>query len=710
MSASIERPAPEATVPSHPVEAAPSERGVLSEIALDVPRVLVRGWSNAGKTTLALDRVAALVAGGAAPAEVLLVCAAPTAVADARRALGARGARLAGVRVATARDVELELLDTAQARSHTGRRARVLTDFEETFLLEDMRVTGLPARRLKGMLGFFRRSWTELADDDMASFIIDAREQMVLDAVKGHLGAYDAMLSCEVSNLCVNYLRSCPRAAAELGVRHIVVDDYQSLNRASQIALELMAPETLVAFADPAHAAQGSDPFPYLAGVEEFMTRIPGAPVVDLPTPAPSNARAAAPLLAEGGFLGALSLGLLESGGKTEVVQHYDVVPASEPLAGVSRVTYRTPDEEFSEVADQVVGLLADGVRPSDVLVLAPNRSWAANVGRALGRAGVPCRELDERQVAGGSFRELERCEGGRMLVALALLADRDDPLAWRCWCGCGDYMARSAAFASIEGLALERGVRLGDAIALLAEGEASAVPGQDGVVEAWRQGLAMVDVLSGLRGARLLEALARGLGVEGLPAPFCSLAREVPQADAAELLAAARCAVLDREPEGEMGGVLIASYSRTCGLKARHVIACGLMNGWVPPHAYFDLAEAGFAERQRMDAQARRTLYELAGCATETLTLTGFAACDLELAERLHLKGYRVSMEEDGRRVTTCRPSDLGTYALHAWGLADIPARGLLAATPDPVILSAPVASAPVVLSDAVASVEPVR
>ena len=69
------------------------------------------------------------------------------------------------------------------------------------------------------------------------------------------------------------------------------------------------------------------------------------------------------------------------------------------------------------------------------------------------------------------------------------------------------------------------------------------------------------------------------------------------------------------------------------------------------------------------MDAEARGTLYELASCATGTLTITGFSACDLELAERAHLKGYKVRMGPDGRRVTTCRVSDAVTYALQAWG-----------------------------------------
>ena len=71
--------------------------------------------------------------------------------------------------------------------------------------------------------------------------------------------------------------------------------------------------------------------------------------------------------------------------------------------------------------------------------------------------------------------------------------------------------------------------------------------------------------------------------------------------------------------------------------------------------------------------------MYRLASCATGDLVFTGFARCDLELAERTHLKGYKVAMGVDGKRTTTVRPSDLLTYALHAWGLAPLPSASLL-------------------------------
>ncbi len=644
--------------------------------AHDTPRVLVSGAANAGKTALACEHVRQLVASGADARDILVVCATPVAARDFAERLGEG---LGGVRTCCARDVELQLLSSPQARAVTGRRARVLCDFEESFLLEDMRATGVAAKRLKGMLGFFRKSLTELADDDMASFIIDVREQAVLDALHAHLGAYDAMLDCEVGNLCVRYLRECPQAAQELHAGHIVADDYQCLNRASQHVLELLGAKTLWAFVDPDLAPQGLDPFPYPAGVEEFRAAQPKPCEVALETPA-SGAAAACAQLVSSGYLKALSPGLAESRGKVEDTQAYEVVPCAAGLEGIAQRVYEGPEAEVAGVVEGVCQAIEAGEKPGQVLVLAPNRPWAVRVAQGLEARGVAVETHAAARVAGGSFRDLSTCRTGRMYTALSLLADPTDALAWRCWCGCGDYLARSNVFCGVEDLARERGCGLAQALELLETGQAGPLPAQENMLVAYRQGREMIEGLAGLTGVRLLAELADGLGLDAVPEPYAGLVEQGlagVDASAAELFCAAQSLV--RAAAAKPGAVRVGLYGSAGSFKASQVFVCGLMNGWMPEHAYFDLAEADFDARAKIDAKARRTMCELAACAGKSLVLSGFARCDLELAERMGLKGYKVAMGTDGRRTTTVRPSDLATYALHAWGLAPLPARPLV-------------------------------
>ena len=411
----------------------------------------------------------------------------------------------------------------------------------------------------------------------------------------------------------------------------------------------------------------------------EFCQRNPEAVVVELAAPAAGVVGAAAQL-ASSGYLTALSIGLAESRGKVETTQAYEVAAAERPYEGISQRVYAGPGEEIEGVAAHVAGLVETGADPADILVLAPNRAWFGRVCRLLHCKGIALEEHDGRRVAGGSFRDLDACRTGRMYTALALLADPNDSLAWRCWCGCGDYLARSNVFTGIEELAVSRGVGLGEALRMLDAGEAPAVPGQDSVLVAYRQGRAMIDELGTLCGSELLARLAEGLGMDAVPPVYASLVAGTAAGDkagAAELLACAR--TLAQGGVSKPGAVRVAMYDQAGPLKADHVVVCGLMNGWMPEHAYFDLAEADFDARAGLDARARADMYRLASCATGDLVFTGFARCDLELAERTHLKGYKVAMGVDGKRTTTVRPSDLLTYALHAWGLAPLPSGSLL-------------------------------
>jgi hypothetical protein len=631
------------------------------------PRVMVRGCANAGKTSLCLEHVRDLVAQGAEPASILVLTASRPAASDLRRALGEG---FEAVTVSCAMDFELELLASPAAYALTGRRPRVLADFEWDILLEDLRADAIPTKNLKGMLGFFQRSWTELADDDMDSFIIDPCENMALTAIKRHLGAYEAMHATEVSNLAVNYLRAVPAPDETRLLAHVAVDDYQSLNRASQLLVELLAPETLWVFADPCSAPRAADPFPYLKGVEEFVERNPEAALVELDPPADGGVRAAAWALVSSGYTEALTPGVHESTGPEAVEETYEVPRGEKPVEGVSAQVYNDPKSELDAVAAQVKALLDAGAAPSSIAVAVPNRNWLRGVRSSLKALGVKTQALESRQPLGGDHRSLSACGTSRMFAALALLADPADPMAWRDWGAFGDYVGNSNAFRVLEQVAREQGIGLVDALDLLERGEVEQLAAKP-LVESYRQGRQMIAELAELRGVELVATLAAGLSLDGVPPVFAAArAAAGPAATAAQIYAELCRLVFAPTLGGDEAGVRVVEYSRMAGLKAEHLFVAGFMNGWLPRHAYFDTAEAYFPERRRMDREGRHATYALAGCATTSLVASGFTTCDLELAEKLKLKGYRVFAGPDATRLTKVRPSLFLDYALDVWGL----------------------------------------
>ena len=126
--------------------------------------VLYKGAVGTGKTSALVAAAAEKVAAGAAPESLLVFASTPDAAAQLEKRLAAAG--VGAVRVTTPRAFCLQVLSTPAAREATGRDPRLVSSFEQAFIMEDMKVSGLKIKRLREMLKFFYRGWTELSGED----------------------------------------------------------------------------------------------------------------------------------------------------------------------------------------------------------------------------------------------------------------------------------------------------------------------------------------------------------------------------------------------------------------------------------------------------------------------------------------------------------------------------------------------------------------
>ena len=174
---------------------------------------------------------------------------------------------------------------------------------------------------------------------------------------------------------------------------------------------------------------------------------------------------------------------------------------------------------EVAAVAEAVEAALGAGCAPEDVYVLTFHPAWMRQVLRALAARDIAAAAPVEGRLSVGDYRDLDRCAPARLLAALDLAADPANALAWRSWCGFGDYLANSAAFADMRAGAAAEGAGL---VALLEEASAAAPAegfpntGIGRIVDAYRAGRELVASVQGLEGDGLLDALAAGLGLEG--------------------------------------------------------------------------------------------------------------------------------------------------------------------------------------------------
>lgn len=585
--------------------------------------LLITGGVGSGKTQRLVERAAALLTEDAAAHSVLVLCATPQAARLFSERLAARAGaeRAADATVTTARALALDVLADDGARRWSGREPRLLTAFEETFLMEDMKVSGLRPKRLREMLKFFYRSWTELADDDPA-WLLPGEETDVHALLKANLSFMRAIVEPEAANLAVRYLRGCGEARAARSWAHVLVDDFACASRASQTLASLVAARSIAVAGDAETCIEVYDSYPYADGIDEFLATHPHA----------VHERLAA-----------------------------DAAAARTPLI----LRSDTPEAEFELVARTVAEAVAAGTSARRIVVAVPNGVWSRNVVAALAAQGVRAEALPDAQPLRGDIRDNARCVPARIATALNLAANPDDAAAWRCWCGFGDYLVNSAAFANLRSLAEEQGVGLVRALAAV-DGRDEQVVGAQRVAEAHRAGRALIEQARGLTGEALLDELAR-IVTGGTEQHAPAVLRERCLADdgsgsggAADDAAAMARRLAERllAPTLEAAdAVAVVPYDLACGFSPDLLIVAGFVNGFIPSRDYFDATVTPPERQEKMRAVDERRVRALTGKAGRTLALSYFTSTDLESAGKLKLKISRIRLK-DGIRTCAIEPS----------------------------------------------------
>ena len=614
------------------------------------------GGVGTGKTQALIERICSLLAQGAEGASVLAVCATPQAAlafkARLADAAASAGVDAADVTVTTARAVALDVMGDTEAIRWSGREPRLLTAYEELFLLEDMKVSGLRPKRLREMLKFFYRSWTELADDD-PKWLLAGEETNVHNLLKANLAFTRSIMEPELGNLAVNYLRSHAGARTAHAFAHVFVDDYQRMSKASQLLTGLIARETLTIAGDRTACVQVYDSYPYAAGLDEFMDAHEGAADEELTAchTCAAGAAAAVKLLAD------------------PAVESVAFHAAEDATAGeIAVLEHDEPENEFVGVAAYVADAVAAGTAPADVVVAVPNGIWGRNITKALLGAKVPAQHLVDRQPVRGDIRDNARCIPAHVLTALDLVANPENALAWRCWCGYNDWLANSSAVANLRTYADEHKEGLVDALRdvlggaqAVGTGEADHVVGAKRVADAHAAGLKLIESAAGLDGSVLLDKLTELVtGEAGATAPGVvrSLCLDGENNDAAAMAARFRERLLSPVIDGS-AAVQVVPYDQVAGLSPKLLVIAGFVDGFIPCREYFDGAEMPLDKQEKEHEKDVRRVYAMAGKASEQLAISRFRMTDLESAGHLRLRIGRIRLQ-NGVRMCLIPPSEL--------------------------------------------------
>ena len=290
-------------------------------------------------------------------------------------------------------------------------------------------------------------------------------------------------------------------------------------------------------------------------------------------------------------------------------------------------IKWSTPDAEIAGQAAWAAELLeADAsLRPADVFIVVPNRAWASGFSRALAARRLGSSIALSDDLLRGDARDGAKCTMLQAFARVHLLADGDDVMAWRIWCGIGSADLGAAAWARLRKSAADRGISLMEALHRLAD----EVPAGCEVLAARvAEGRAFAEPRRGLTGYSLFhacgpdchEALERLAGEEAATATAPAFAQVF------------RSDVLDQPFDGDPVHVRIGDLAKLVRLEGVPVvIVAGAVEG-ILPHV------EGEEERRLFAAAASR--------ATRTLVISHFQKAPEAWAKAMRLTGVRRKVE----------------------------------------------------------------
>ena len=597
----------------------------LSGEALQIARttnspVWVAAGPGTGKTFALMRRLARLLEVDRAAPERILVCTfTRTAAGDLARAVADLG--IDGTDKVKAQTIHafcFSMLSRQEVLQATGRVPRPLLQCEERFLLEDLNHLGLGGIRECGKkLKAFSAAWARL-QHEQPGWPTDESDQQFQGALQSWLLFHRAMLIGELIPEGLKYLRLNPASPYRAAFDHVLVDEYQDLNRAEQHLVEIMANGSYVVIGDEDQSVY-SFKHAHPEGIVEFPETHPTTEKrqLDECRRCPSKVVAMAN-----------SLITNNANRSNRSLRPF----LGNPDGEIFSVQWPTMQQEAEGIAEFIKARVAAGsVIPGNILVLAPRREFGYLVRDKLRNRGVSAQSFFSEELLEGDPKEEDTCHAQRALALLLLLADSGDRVALRCWCGFGNNNFNANGWARLRSHCEQNGQTPWDALEHLEAGKLN-IPYTGALVARFNALQAELKRLHDFKGDVLVEAIFPT--TQEWAKPLAELKHYVEEEDfgARELIDTIRRHITQPELPTNVDFVRVMSLHKSKGLTADMVVVVGCLEGLNP----FIDHKAPRAEQTRSLDEQRRLFYVAITRTKNVLVLSSVTSLPTKLAHRM--------------------------------------------------------------------------
>ena len=554
------------------------------------PRIRVVAGPGTGKSFAMKRRVARLLEAGVAPDSILPVTFTRVAAEDLHRELVNMNIPgcddLKGV---TLHSLALRMLMRNHVLGATGRVPRPLNEFElEPFICDLMDAHG-GKKAVKKLKMAYEAAWARLQQQE-PGYAQTAEDAAFEADLLAWLRFHEAMLIGEVIPQLHQYLHSNSAASERSEYAHNLVDEYQDLNRAEQGVVELLSNTANICVVGDDDQSIYSFKYAHPDGIRAWLNSNVGADDLGL-----DECRRCPVLVVD------MANNLIGHNQSRPVPRLLNAVPANG--AGVVRIIqYRSIAEEVAGVTTLVSRMIADGVPPGDILVLAQSRALGTRLYEALVAADAPTKSYYAES-------ELSSIEAQKAFALLKLLVNRQDRVALRWLVGVDSPNWHASGYRRIREYCENNGLSPWDVMTQLVR-ETVRLPHTARISDAFRQVVQTLDDLEALPDLRSVvdqlfpEGQATTRDVRELAHAVLDVMDVV---DREEFMRELSTVINQPEIPIEIEDVRIMSLHKSKGLSSPVTIITGCVQGLLPRWPDENMTSA---ERDQHLEEQRRLLY----------------------------------------------------------------------------------------------------
>jgi superfamily I DNA/RNA helicase len=489
----------------------------------------------------------------------------------------------------------------------TGRVPRPLLSFEERFLLEDLKLfTVENIHQRKKRLKAFEAAWAREQDQE-PGWPTDENDRNFQAHLEDWLKFHHAILLGELIPITLTYLRNNPGCEERTQFDHVLVDEYQDLNKAEQSLIDLLSENSsLIVIGDEDQSIYENFRFAHPEGISRFDDTHEGTYDVplELCRRCPTSIINVANELIRNNI--------------RRTGRSLQPFPGNPP-GTIHIVQWPSLESETEGIVNFLQNKITSGeFDAGKTLVISPRRQFGYRIRDGLRASNIPAHSFFHEEALYGNPKDDDSNQAQQAFILLALLRNPEDRVSLRCWLGFGSQTLRVNEYQRLKNYCSTNPVSPKEALDSLVNSEIN-IRHTTGITERYRRLIQRLEHLQTLHAPDIFNLLFPPGEEWAVPA------REIVESTVEEwtidnIYDSLLTMITQPELPTDVDYVRIMSLHKSKGLTADHVVVTGLIEGLIPSQGDDNLS---FEQQNRLLEEQRRLFYVAITRPKQTLVLS---------------------------------------------------------------------------------------